>query len=630
MAPSSSPNSPNSPKLDQQPERTIGRHYQPLGCLAVAILLLGGIGGRLAYLQLVDGQRYRQLVAANRIRLMPTLPTRAVLLDRSGRVLVDNRPSLSVMVWPVAQSPQQWQALLPKLAEVLGRPEAELRSRMEQAGWRSPVLVRLARGLSPLQMTAVAELATQIRGLAIQPEAERDYPHGNLARSILGQVGEVSAAEVERLEPLQEYRSGDSIGRSGLEAALEAELRGRSGGDQVELDRSGLPTRVLARKPTEPPAPLRLTLDLPLQQTLERAINHVNGAAVALDPKTGAVLAIAGPLTPQGNQGLRALKAIHPGPMFRWVTAVAALESGQLSPKLRWRLDRRDRIGGLAWSDFLRTPWPNTITLGFQDVLTRPNTPDSDAFFEQVALKLDSTNTIAWARRFGFGQRSGIELAQDEDPGPSLEAIWKREAIQSRWYLGEGIDFALGRGEITATPLQMAVMAAVAMNGGYRVQPHLVQDRSPRASREFLGLQPATLALLRSALQPRSTAFPPASPATPATDSDSPPIATPPALPTFPWLSASSLVVQGDQPLGAWSIAAAPPQDPAIVVAVFVEHQPNQSPALAANIPPTIPSPAIPLGEINPPPTHPEKQLAEHIAATAALGYVQSSTQYWN
>ncbi|HEY9690300.1 MAG TPA: penicillin-binding transpeptidase domain-containing protein, partial [Coleofasciculaceae cyanobacterium] len=510
MAPSSSSNSPNSPKLDQQPERTIGRRYQPLGCLAVAIVLLGGIGGRLAYLQLVDGQRYRQLVAANRIRLMPTLPTRAVLLDRSGRVLVDNRPSLSVMVWPVAQSPQQWQALLPKLAEVLGRPEAELRARMEQAGWRSPVLVRLARGLSPLQMTAVAELATQVRGLAIQPEAERDYPYGELARSILGRVGEVSAAEVERLEPLQDYRSGDSIGRSGLEAALEPELRGRSGGDQVELDRSGLPSRVLARKPTEPPPPLRLTLDLPLQQTLERVLTSTggNGVAVAIDPKNGAVLAMASPTTSQVNQGHRALKAINPGPMFRWVTAVAALESGQLSPQLRWRLDRRDRLGGLAWADFLRTSWPSTITLGFRDVLMQPDTSDSDAFFEQVALKLDSTNTIAWARRFGFGQRSGIELAQDEDPGPSLEALWKREAVQSRWYLGDGVDFALGRSAIAATPLQMAVMAAIAVNGGYRVQPHLVQDRSTRASREFLGLQPTTLAMLRSALQPRSAIVP--------------------------------------------------------------------------------------------------------------------------
>lgn len=619
MAPSSSSNSPNSPKLDQQPERTIGRQYQPLGCLAVAVVLLGGIGGRLAYLQLVDGQRYRQLVAANRIRLVPTLPTRAVLLDRSGQILVDNRPSLSVMVWPVAQSPQQWQALLPKLAAVLGRPEAELRARMEQAGWRSPVLVRLARGLSPLRMTAVAELATQVRGLTIQPEAERDYPHGDLARSILGQVGEVSAAEVERLDPLQDYRSGDAIGRSGLEAALETELRGRSGGDQVELDRSGLPSRVLARKPTEPPPPLRLTLDLALQKSLEKSLTGVTGVAVALDPQNGAVLAMAGDATPPLPSGHRALQSLNPGPLFRWVTAVAALESGQLSPRLHWRLDRRDRLGGLAWADFLRTSWPNTISVGFREALAQPDTADSELFFEQVALKLDSTNTIAWARRFGFGQRSGIELAQEEDPGPSLEALWKRESVQSRWYLGDGVDFALGRSTITATPLQMAVMAAIAVNGGYRVQPHLVQDRSTRAGREFLGLQPTTLALLRSALRPQST-LPPPIRRSPTTRPASPT----PALATIPWSSASSLVVQGDQPSGAWAIVAAPAPDPTIVIAVFVERPSNPSPATVTLN--TAATAASSIDESSPP----EKQLAERVAATAALGYVQASSQYWN
>lgn len=602
---------PNSPKLDQQPERTIGRRYQPLGCLIVAVVLLGGIGSRLAYLQLVEGQRYRQLAAASRIRLMPTLPTRAALLDRSGRVLVDNRPSISAMAWPVAQSPQEWRAILPELARVLGRPESELLARLEQAGWRSPVLVRLARGLPPSQMTTVAELATQVRGLAIQPEAERDYPHGQLAQTILGKVGEVNAAEVDRLEPLQDYRSGDLIGRSGLEAALEAQLRGQSGGEQVELDRNGLPVRVLARKPTEPPTPVRLTLDLPLQQTLEGLINGVSGAAVALDPDNGAVLAMAGQWPNPGQGGNRALKAIRPGALFKWITAVAALESGQMALHQRWRIDRRSRPGGLPWAEFTKVTWPSIVTLNFREALGKLDTQDSDAFFEQVALRLDSTNTIAWARRFGLGQRSGIELAEDEDPGPSLEALWKRESVQARWYLGEGVNLALGRGEMAASPLQIAVMAAVAVNGGYRVQPHLVKDRSAQVSREFLGLQPSTLELLRSALQPRTSSLP------------APEVSQPPDRPPQPnvaigWLATHSLVRQSDQPIGAWAVAAGPANDPKIVVVTFVEP-PSDRPLVPAD------SAAAPSnGAASQEPSAPAAQAAEQIAGATVVNYVQS------
>lgn len=569
-----SPTSPPSPKLDQQPERTIGRRYQPLGCLVVAVLLLGGIGTRLAYLQLVEGQRYRQLVAANRIRLMPTLPTRAQFLDRSGRVLVDNRPSLSAMVWPIAQSPEQWQVLLPKLARVLGRSETELKARIEQAGWRSPVLVRLARGLSPSQMTAVAELATQIRGLAIQPESERDYPYGSLAAAILGQVGEVSATEVDRLDPLLDYRSGDAIGRSGLESALEPQLRGRSGGEQVELDRWGLPSRVLARKSTEPPSPVRLTIDLPLQQQSEALAASVEGSAiVAINADNGAVLAMAGQNRNPADRVPPGLKAVPPGPLFQWVTTVAALESGRQSHHRRLVIDPRDRLGGLPWAEFLRTDWPHRTSLGFREALTRPDHRDSESFFEQVALDLDSTSVIAWARRFGFGQRSGIELAQDEETGPSLEELWKREAVQSRWYLGEGVNFALGRSGMSATPLQMAVMVAVAANGGYRVQPHLIQDRTPRAGREFLGLQATTVTTLRSGLQLRPA---------PADRSQSPMA----AAESRSWLSVSSSARQDNQPVGVWAVGCAPAQDPKLTIAVFVEVLPDRtwpSELMAAN-----------------------------------------------
>ena len=206
--------------VTQQTERTVGRQYRPLyAVVAITTVVLGGIGGRLAHLQLVEGPRNRELATSNRIRLEPRAAERGALLDAKGRVLAGSRLAPSLFLWPVAQGLERWGGLLPQLASILAVPEAELSHRLERAGYRSPALVRVASGLDAHRATALAELSTQFEGIELEIERVRYYPYGGLAGAVLGQVGTQEISEAT--QPLLQERV---VGLSGLEAALDLSL----------------------------------------------------------------------------------------------------------------------------------------------------------------------------------------------------------------------------------------------------------------------------------------------------------------------------------------------------------------------------------------------------------------------
>ncbi|MEB3336458.1 MAG: penicillin-binding transpeptidase domain-containing protein, partial [Leptolyngbyaceae bacterium] len=274
----------------QQPPRTVGRRYQSVVLMViVSIFLLGGIGGRLAYLQLVEGTRNRKLAENNRIRLIPKQPERGKILDRKGRILAGSRLSHSVFLWPRAQKKSEWPKTLKRLSQVLGISEAKIQKRLEQAGYESPFLVRIERGISPAQVTALVEY--RLEGVEVDAEAVRNYPHGDLAAHVLGYTGEMTDADLENRKD-QGYRLGDIIGQMGVEAAYEKQLRGEWGGQQVEVDGLGQVVRILGQKPAKAGKDVQLTLDLDLQKAAEKALGNHKGAIVAIDPQNGAVLAM--------------------------------------------------------------------------------------------------------------------------------------------------------------------------------------------------------------------------------------------------------------------------------------------------------------------------------------------------
>ena len=494
--------------------RTVGRQYQSLTVmLVVTLMLLGGIGSRLAYLQLFQGERNRQLADNNRIRLIPRQPERGKILDRRGKILAGNRLSYAVFLWPISNSKEEWGRILPHLAKILNIPQKTIGDRLNQAGYESPVLVRIARGLSPAQVTALAEYSQVLKGVQVNAEAVRNYPYGDLAAHVLGYTGEMSDQDLKAKQG-EGYRLGDVIGQMGVESAFEQQLRGEWGGQQVEVDGIGRVLRILGEKTAKAGNDVQLTLDLDLQRAAERALGDRKGAIVAIDPRNGAVLAMVSRPAFDPNlfstyitdaqwkqlQSLefpfvnRALQGYPPASTFKIVTTTAAIESGKFPVGTVLPTYPYVAVGGIQFWDWNRAGFG---PLDFPGAMAW----SSDTFFYQTALGMGEEPLVQWMRRFGFGQKTGIEIAAEEAAGLVPDPPWKEKELKEPWYVGDTVNMSIGQGYIQSSPLQVAVMFAVAANGGYRVKPHLLMDNQVERWRESLKMNPETVRILEEGLR---------------------------------------------------------------------------------------------------------------------------------
>jgi penicillin-binding protein 2 len=495
--------------------RTVGKRYQAVFLMLLATLVMGGaFGARLAQLQLVNGDRNRQLAENNRIRLVPKRPARGALLDRNGKILAGSRLSHSVSIWPIALPKSEWPTVIGPLSKILNVPETEIRSRLEQAGYESIESITIARGISPAQATALAEYGDELKGVRLEAEAVRNYPHGDLAAHILGYTGELTDEQMKAREG-QGYRLGDVVGQMGTEAAFEPQLRGEWGGQQVEVDSTGRVLRILGDKPAKSGNDVQLTLDLELQKAAEAALGNRMGAIVVMDPNNGAILAMASRPTFDPNifstriteeqwaqlQGEthpflnRALQGFPPASTFKIVTTAAALESGSYSPNAVLPTFPFIRVGGIQFWD-----WNNAGfgPLGFTGAMAM----SSDTFFYQVAMRMREQPLIEMTRRFGFGSITGIEIPHEESPGLVPDDAWKQDYFGEEWTLGDTINMSIGQGFLQTTPLQVAVMFAAVANGGYRVQPHVLKDNEESKNwRESLNLSSVTIDILKRGLR---------------------------------------------------------------------------------------------------------------------------------
>ena len=295
-----------------------------------------------------------------------------------------------------------------------------------------------------------------------------------------------------------------------MEKAFESSLRGQWGGQQVEVNAAGQVQQVLGDKPAEPGQDLTLTLDLPLQQAAERALDGVRkGAIVAMDPQTGAIRAIAsrptfdpnvfsdGPTSSQWaslnspNAPLlnRAFQGFPPASTFKLVTTIAALESGKFTANSKVMTMRSFCYAGLCYSDHAALG-----RIGFPMALA----VSSNTFFYQVGLKLGPTLLFGAARRMGYGSVTGLELTDEETSGLLGDPAWKQKVLGEAWTPVDTITSAIGQGALQVTPIQMARLYAAVSNGGWLVTPHLVERPTKR---HWLGLQPATLQVLRQGLR---------------------------------------------------------------------------------------------------------------------------------
>jgi penicillin-binding protein 2 len=555
--------------------RHTGVGTQPSLLLLLVLALCGAMVARLGWLQLLHGPEHRAMADENRIRLIPRDPVRGRLLDRNGRVLATNRLVYRLVLEPRLADEARWPALRDRLAALLAIPADQLERERRRGGEGDGYRVRLAGPLTPVQVLRLREQAGDLRGVDVGLEVLRAYPHGSLAAHVIGYTGSITEEEYGRLQG-KGYRLADRIGRTGLEKAFESQLRGEWGGQQLEVDAAGQVQRVLGDRPARAGRDLRLTLDLPLQQAAERALDGVRkGAIVALDPRDGAIRAIAsrpgfnpnifavGPTTAQWNDLNRpeapmlnrAFQAFPPASTFKIVTSVAGLESGLYGPTSTIPTMGQFCYDGQCYGDHGAFG-----AIGFQKALA----VSSNSFYYQLGLKVGPDQLFRAARRLGYGRPTGVELAEEESAGLLGDPAWKKKVLGETWTSVDTITSAIGQGAVTVTPLQMARLYAAIANGGNLVTPHLVEKPSPA---QGIGLKPETLRVVREGLRQVVTA----GTATLLNDASLPAVA-----------GKTGTAEDPPRPDHAWFGGYAPAGDPTLVIIAFGENSGGYGGTVAA------------------------------------------------
>jgi penicillin-binding protein 2 len=490
---------------------------------AIVSLLLGLVAGGFWWVQLVQGSHYRELAENNRLRRLTIRAPRGIIHDRQGQLLVENTPSYQLLV--DRSRTEDVDASLDFAAELLGRPRAELEENL-QRGRRQPDYqpVPVARNLT---LTEVAQLSAQSLE---HPEFEIDvghlrlYRHGPQTAHVLGYLGEVSEAELARNGAAPQFKPGDLVGKKGIERHFDSVLRGDDGERMVIVDSRGRLMQENARDDAESGVDLTLTLDLGLQQEAERLMRDKVGSIVALDPRTGDVLAmVSSPsfdpnlfasgiqvadwqeLLGNENDPLqnRAIQNFHsPGSAFKMVMATAGLSEGVIAPQDRVYCNgsvtlhnHKFRCGRLSGHGSVN--------------LEQAMAKSCNVYFYQLGNKLGIDRIEKWAKAFGFGEATGIEL-DNEKAGLVPGKAWALNERGQAWYPGETISVSIGQGALGVTPLQMARATAAVANGGRLVTPHLLRSGQPLPEPR-LPASAETLALVRQAMagvvEPGGTAY---------------------------------------------------------------------------------------------------------------------------
>ncbi|MDB9536730.1 penicillin-binding protein 2 [Dolichospermum planctonicum CS-1226] len=568
----------------QKNTRTVGRGVQSTFIILFTLLMLSGIGARLVYLQIVQGAKHRQRAESNRVRIIPKQPERGNIFDRRGKLLASTRYPRSVYLWPMAHRKSSWSVVGPRLAQILEIPQAEIEKTLQESAVNPSSLIRIARNLNEAQVTALREYENELPGVEINTEAVRYYPHGKELAHVLGYTREITAEQLEQ-KKAKGYRLGDVMGQMGIEKAYEKLLRGEWGGQQIEVDGSGRPLRVLGTKQAKSGNDLHLTIDLEMQMAAEKALGNRNGAIVAIDPKNGAILAMVSHPSFDPNifskqklsqkdweslQGSehplvnRAISAFPPASTFKIVTTTAGLESGQFSPDTVLQTYGSLTIGGTRFGEWNHAGFG---PLGFVGALQW----SSDTFFYQIGKRVGGPTLISWTRKYGFGQKTGFEFTTEEAKGLVPDENWKQKVWKRDWTVGDTINMSIGQGALQTTPLQVAVMFAVPANGGYRVQPHLLKDHEEAKSwRESLNLKPTTVNVLRAGLRK-------------VVSEGTGKVLNTPTLPPVAGKSGTAEAWRrGVKENHAWFGAYAPADKPEILVVAFAEHSGGGGGSVAA------------------------------------------------
>ncbi len=469
----------------------------PQARLAVASYVIVGMIGVLLLgfwkLQVIDADKYSSMAERNRVRYIPVIAPRGRMLDRDGRVLVDNRPSFSVLL--LRDDPAQVEKHLAGISDGLGIPVEDLREQLantKNLPKFQPIIIK--PDASPADIAFIESHRSDIPVLEMISVSRRRYLPGGILSHAAGYVGEVSEQQIEASNG--KFRPGDFAGKTGLERQYNDLLQGTDGMRRVVVNSIGKEVDRLSTQEAIPGKQITLTIDYDLQQVAEQSLGQRPGAVVALDPRTGEVLAMVSRPTPDPNDFAvriqadvwkqlnddplhplmnRAIQAqLAPGSVFKIITATAMLEDHVPALNFTTFCPGYGTFYGRqfkCWVYSAKTGARSHGTTNLHEAILK----SCDVFFYTVGMHLGIDRLSYYGSKLGIGHKTGIDLPSEEQglmPSPE----WVERVQHRKWYAGETISVATGQGAVTTTPLQLARTIGGIASGGVFKQPHLLKD----------------------------------------------------------------------------------------------------------------------------------------------------------
>ncbi len=436
-------------------------------------------------LEVVQSDHFADLAEKNQIRSIPIIAPRGAMLDREGRVLVDSYPSFSILL--LRDNLKDVQKNLPLIEEGLGIDKSDLEDQLDAARNEpkfEPIIIKPAA--TEADIAFVESHRADLPMLDLMMVQRRRYPHGEMLANTIGYVGEVSEQDIEKYP--DRFRPGDIVGKAGLEKEYDQEIQGTDGMRRVVVNSVGKVMRTMDDINAIPGKPIQLTIDEDLQEVADADFANKEGALVAMDARTGEVLAMVSrptfdpndfavrippkewaalnsdPQTPLLNRAIQAQLA--PGSVFKVVEAVAMLESKAIPANYTvYCPGSAVFYGHLYHCDHAH---------GEVD-LHKGIVASCDVYFYNVAKLLGIDRIGYYATSLGLGERTGIDLP-GEEPGLIPSEAWDERVYHHKWYPGDTISVGIGQGPVTATPVQLARMIAAVASGGRLIPPHLLKD----------------------------------------------------------------------------------------------------------------------------------------------------------
>jgi penicillin-binding protein 2 len=489
-----------------------------LGSVALAMFAI--IFFRLWYLQVLSGDKYLADASNNQVRDVVVPAPRGDIIDRNGRVLVDNRISIAVQLRAdeIPPAGPKRNLLLTRLRPVLGVKQSRmLREIREQQKLLPYANVTLKQDVTTAVRDYISERKDRFPGVEVNKVFLRSYPHKELAAQIFGTVGEISPEELKESR-FRGIKQGTIVGKGGLEYTYDRYLRGRSGATRIQVDAFGRPKGEFPQRLPVQGRQLKLSLDLDLQRAGQQAMSEAGGipitdgvknrggAFVAMDPRNGEIVGMgsfpsfdpnlfAKPLRQSTFNKLnseengaplvnRATAGAYPtGSTFKLITAVAAMQSGTITPDTVINDPGSIQIGNIVFQNAGKTAHGAVA-------MRQAIAVSSDVFFYRLGAQMNGIggNILQkWARRLGMGRRTGVDLPEEREgliPSPAWrDRLYRRKLTDRPWSVGDNVNLAVGQGDLQATPLQLATAYSTVVNDGKVPTPHLglrIEDAAGR------------------------------------------------------------------------------------------------------------------------------------------------------